>query len=71
MGRRTSIGLDIGTSCVRAAEVSLRGATPGLVRFGQIALPDGAVREGEVRDQVAVTEAIVELWRSVKFSTAR
>ncbi len=26
------------------------------------------MREGEVRDQVAVTEAIVELWRSVKFS---
>src|SRR4051794_27000585 len=68
---RTSVGLDIGTSGVRAAELSLgkHGAT--LERFGQVALPPGAVRDGEVIDSDAVAEAIKHLWRSVKFSSKK
>jgi type IV pilus assembly protein PilM len=68
VGRRTAIGLDIGTSSVRAAELALRSSGPELVHFGQIALPDGALRDGEVVDQAAVTSAIKELWAAVKFS---
>ena len=68
MGRRTAIGLDIGTSSVRAAELALRPSGPELVHFGQIALPDGALRDGEVVDGPAVTEAVEELWAAVKFS---
>ena len=68
MGRRTAIGLDIGTSSVRAAELALRTSGPELVHFGQIALPEGTLRDGEVVDQAAVTEAIKELWAGVKFS---
>jgi type IV pilus assembly protein PilM len=68
VGRRTVIGLDIGTSSVRAAELALRASGPELVHFGQIALPEGALRDGEVVDQAAVTEAIRELWRGGKFS---
>ena len=68
MGRRTAIGLDIGTSSVRAAELALRASGPELLHFGQIALPEGALRDGEVVDQAAVTEAIRELWSAVSFS---
>lgn len=68
MGRRTAIGLDIGTSSVRAAELALRSSGPELVNFGQIALPDGALRDGEVVDGPAVTAAVRQLWASVKFS---
>lgn len=68
MSRHNAIGLDIGTSCVRAAELALRPNGPELVRFGQIALPEGALRDGEVVDAATVTAAIKELWRSVKFS---
>jgi type IV pilus assembly protein PilM len=68
VGRRTAIGLDIGTSSVRAAELALRASGPELVHFGQIALPEGTLRDGEVVDQAAVTEAIKELWAGVKFS---
>jgi len=68
VGRRTAIGLDIGTSSVRAAELALRSSGPELVHFGQIALPEGTLRDGEVVDQAAVTEAIKELWSGVKFS---
>jgi type IV pilus assembly protein PilM len=71
VGRRTAIGLDIGTSSVRAAELALRSSGPELVHFGQIALPEGALRDGEVVDQAAVTEAIRELWRAVRFSHKR
>jgi len=68
---RTSVGLDIGTSGVRAAELSFgkNGAT--LERFGQVALPAGAVREGEVADPDAVAEAIKHLWSSAKFTTKK
>src|ERR1043165_2560135 len=68
---RTSVGLDIGTSGVRAAELSLgkHGAT--LERFGQVALPPGAVRDGEVVDVDAVAEAIKHLWQTVKFGSKK
>jgi len=46
VGRRNAIGLDIGTSSVRAAELALRASGPELVHFGQIALPEGAIGEG-------------------------
>src|SRR4051794_17298861 len=68
---RTSVGLDIGTSGVRAAELSLgkHGAT--LERFAQVALPAGAVRDGEVADSDVVADAIKQLWRSAKFSSKK
>jgi type IV pilus assembly protein PilM len=42
-----------------------------LERFGQVALPPGAVRDGEVIDSDAVATAIRELWSRVKFSTKK
>ena len=60
------IGVDVGTNAVRAAEVAL-GAHPKLLRFGQVALPPGAVVEGEVADGTAVAEALRRLWREVGF----
>lgn len=62
------VGLDIGTSGVRAAELKLgkHGAT--LERFGQVALPLGAVRSGEVVDVDAVAAALKQLWAQAKFS---
>ncbi len=68
MGRRNAIGLDIGTSSVRAAELALRSTGPELVHFGQVALPGGALRDGEVVDGPAVTRAVRELWDAGGFS---
>lgn len=60
------IGLDIGTSAVRAAQVaSGRGGT-SLLAFGQVALPQGVVVDGEIRDQGAVSEAISQLVKRTK-----
>ncbi|MHB1499398.1 MAG: hypothetical protein ACYCXN_15990, partial [Acidimicrobiales bacterium] len=52
--RRQGIGLDIGSSAVRAAEVVVDGKGSQLVRFAQVGLPTDAVVEGEVRDRAAV-----------------
>ena len=64
------IGLDIGSTHVRAAEVVLgRGGSAHLVRYGDIPLPMGAVRDGEVEDGALVSGAIRRLWGEGKFST--
>jgi type IV pilus assembly protein PilM len=69
------IGLDVGTTAVRAAEIEFGGGgpagkgTPTLVRFGQSPLPPGAVRDGEVVDQAVVSHALRDLWGRVKFGS--
>jgi type IV pilus assembly protein PilM len=42
-----------------------------LAKFGQVALPEGAVRDGEVIDPVAVGQAIKQLWAHTKFSSKK
>ena len=65
---RVAIGLDIGTTAVRAAE--LRGKEePTLVRFAQLSLPGGAINAGEIAEPEAVAEAIRDLWRRGEFKT--
>ena len=56
------VGLDVGTSAVRVADVE-PGPPPVLRAFGQVDLPPGAVRGGEVVDADAVAETIRRLWR--------
>ncbi len=71
MAGRSAIGLDIGTSGVRAAEVNFGKGEITLAKFGQVALEDGAVRDGEVMDVEAVGRAIKELWSHTKFSSTK
>jgi type IV pilus assembly protein PilM len=59
MARRL-IGLDIGTNAVTVAEVR-PGDPPRLEMFGQVALARETMREGEVADDAAVTEAVGRL----------
>ena len=58
---KTRIGLDIGSTAVRAAELT-EGSPPSVVRAAQVPLPVGAVENGEVRDVEAVAEVLRELW---------
>lgn len=66
---RLGVGLDVGSSGVRAAELALGSDPPALVRAAQVPLSAGAVVAGEVRQPDAVTEAIRELWRRGGFKT--
>lgn len=67
MGKISTIGLDIGTTAVRAVQVEHSGS-PGLgpatiLKAGEVALPHGAVRDAEVIDNGVVATAIKKLWR--------
>ena len=60
---KTRIGLDIGSTAVRIAEVQ-QGDRPSVLRLGQVPLPLGAVEAGEVQrpDQVgAALERLTEV----------
>ncbi|MEP6696019.1 MAG: type IV pilus assembly protein PilM [Pseudonocardiales bacterium] len=71
MAGRAAVGLDIGTSGVRAAELSTGKRPVTLDRYGQVRLPVGAVHDGEVVDVAAVAEAIRALWSASRFRTKR
>jgi type IV pilus assembly protein PilM len=58
---KTRIGVDVGSTAVRVAEVSL-GDVPVVVRAAQVPLPPGAVEAGEVRQTDLVAEALRNLW---------
>ena len=60
---KTRIGLDVGSTAVRAAEVGGSLDDPSLVRAAQVDLPPGAVENGEIKDPEAVAQALRELWR--------
>jgi type IV pilus assembly protein PilM len=64
------VGLDIGTSAVRAAELDLSHSPPVLVTYGQVGLPHDCLADGEIKDSSAVTEAITKLWQNGKFSSS-
>jgi type IV pilus assembly protein PilM len=68
---RSAIGLDIGTSGVRAAELSFGKGDITLEKFGQVALPEGAVRDGEVVNPDVVADAVKQLWAHTKFSSKK
>lgn len=68
---RSLVGLDIGTSAVRAAEVSVGGDSATLHRFAEVELPDGAVQNGEITEPAAVTAAVKKLWQIGHFTSKK
>ena len=67
---KTRIGLDVGSTAVRAAELA-EGSPPTVVRAAQVPLPAGAVENGEVRDTEAVSEGLRELWTRGGFKSRK
>lgn len=65
---RTVVGLDIGSSGVRAVELR-PGRRPALRRSASVDLPAGAVKAGVLADPAAVTEAVRELWDQGRFGS--
>lgn len=66
---RGHIGLDVGTTAVRAVEIKGGERSPVVSRFGQVLLPQGAVSDGEVQDVAAVAEALTTLWKRAGFAS--
>ena len=65
------VGLDIGTSAIRAAQVKTGRGGGAVTAFGQVPLPPDVVVDGEIRDGEAVAEAIAQLWKRAKFRSKR
>jgi len=66
------VGLDIGTSAIRAAEVTVgEGARPILESYGQVGIPPGTVVDGEVKNRAEVVRALQRLWRDGGFRERR
>lgn len=67
---KVSIGLDIGTTAVRAAE--LKGKDPAqLTRFAQLVLPAGCMTAGEITEPDALVDALKDLWQRGSFASKR
>ena len=67
LARTRVVGLDIGTSAVRAVEMELNGGgRPGgtVQKVAEVALPPGVVRDAEVVEKGPVTAAVRKLWAS-------
>ena len=75
MANSRVIGLDIGSSAVRAAELEFGSgarsgkSAPVLLRAGEVPLPVGAVRDGEVVQPETVSAALRQLWSHSKFES--
>jgi type IV pilus assembly protein PilM len=65
-GAATHIGVSIGTSCVKIAELKKSGKTYSLVHFGVAQLPDEAISGREIVNHMAVVDAIKGLVGQLK-----
>jgi type IV pilus assembly protein PilM len=64
------VGLDIGSTAVRGVELKPgKKGKLNLLRYHEVALPQGAVSRGEVLDPEIVSSALKELWSDGKFKS--
>lgn len=65
-----TIGVDIGASAIRAAEVHVsKDGRRHLRRYAQVGIPAGYVVDGEINNTLGVTEALKRLWAEGGFSS--
>ena len=66
-----TVGLDIGTSSLRAAVVDTAKGKALVRRYAEMPLPPGAVVAGEILDVDAVAETVAALWKRAKLPKKR
>lgn len=64
-----SIGLELDTGFIRAAEVGGRGGNLKVTAAAQVLIPKTAVVDGVVQEVATVSEALNKLWAQAKFSS--
>jgi type IV pilus assembly protein PilM len=65
------IGLDIGSTSIRAVETTRGKDGPAFTNFGHVPLPDGTVQSGVIIDDKVVTHELKQLWAARKFRTRK
>ena len=63
------VGLDIGSSSVKAVELKRSGKTVELIHLGLLALPQEVVVDGGIVDNGAVSNTITQLFAEQKIKT--
>jgi type IV pilus assembly protein PilM len=69
VGSTSVIGLDIGSSAVRATEVTRTRRGVIVQKFAQVGLPEGWVADGEIREPGLVATALRRLWAEGGFGS--
>jgi len=65
-GRRTYVGLDVGSATIKAVQLTVSGRGVTVDRAVVVPTPPGAVEGGEFRDTAALTAALKGLFRKEK-----
>jgi type IV pilus assembly protein PilM len=64
------VGIDIGSTAVRAVELSSAGkALPIVLKYHSVPVPEGSVVRGEVQEINTVAEALKRLWSAADFGS--
>lgn len=67
---RGIVGVDIGSESIRAVEVKdAAGSHPTVVRFHEVALPEGAAKSGDVLEVHTVASVLKKLWADGGFKS--
>jgi type IV pilus assembly protein PilM len=66
-----AIGLDIGSSAVRAVQLKHGRRGAKLDHIGQVQLPVGAVRDGEIIEPDVVAAALKQLWHTFRLNSRK
>jgi len=67
---KTLVGLDIGSSAVKAVELKASGKTYKVTAFGAESIPPDSIVDGAIIDGAAVADAIKRLFESRKIQTS-
>lgn len=65
---KSVVGIDIGSSSIRGVEVARAGGDkPTVLRYGEISVPPGAIKKGEVIEPNTVATELKRLWSQAGF----
>lgn len=64
--KRTSVGVDVGSSLIKIVEIEGLPKNPKIVKFGMTSLPSHAIVDGDIMDREAVIDAIKSLMESLE-----
>lgn len=69
MAKKSVVGLDIGSSSLKAVQMTLKGGEPYIEKVGAVELAPDMIVDGNITSPEILATVIAKLWRESKFST--
>lgn len=69
LGEAGMVGLELDTGTIRGVELKGKNGKVRIAAAGQVAIPEGAVVEGVIHDEKAVSDALDRLWLEARFGS--